>query len=33
MPITIIWQPQDVKIKVVITAVIDLADEGMIYEN
>ena len=33
MPIIVIWQPSDVYIKAMNTAVINLADEGMIYEN
>ena len=33
MPITVIWQPPDVTIKAMNTAVINFADEGMIYEN
>ena len=33
MPTTVIWQPPGVKIKPVNTAVINLADKEMIYEN
>ena len=33
MPITAILQSQDIQFKELITAVINLADEGMIYEN
>ena len=33
MPITVIWQPPDVKIKAMNTDIINLADEGMIHEK
>ena len=33
MSITVIWQPPDVKIKIMNTAIINLEDEGMIYEK
>ena len=33
MSITVIWQPPDVSIKAMNTAIINLADEGMIYEK
>ena len=33
MSITVIWQPRDVKIKAMNTAIINLADEVTIYEK
>ena len=33
MSITVTWQPPDVKIKAMNTAIINVADEGMIYEK
>ena len=33
MSITVIWQPPDVQIKAMDTAIINLTDEGMIYEK
>ena len=33
LPITVIWQPPDFKIKAMNAAIIYLADEGMIYEK
>ena len=33
MSITVIWQPPDVEIKAMNTVIINLADEGMIYEK
>ena len=33
MPITAIWQPEDIQIMAMINAVINLTDAGMVYEN
>ena len=33
MSITVIWQPPDLQIMAMNTAIINLADEGMIYEK